>query len=82
MEGVSEALSRDTQELDHPVMALDGAAQWTCSPNSTAEVPDSDELYDRRADPFQLNNIIADNPETAARLLMELTDAMDAIRES
>lgn len=36
------------------------------------EVPDSDELYDRRADPFQLHNIIEEQPDKAAELLRTL----------
>jgi arylsulfatase A-like enzyme len=45
---------------------------WTCTPHSEVVVPDSDELYDRKKDPFQLNNIIDNNPEKAADLLKKL----------
>ena len=55
---------------------LDDAEQWTCNPGTRAEVRDGDELYDRKADPFQLNNIIADHPDVAAELLQKLTAFM------
>ena len=45
---------------------------WTCTPHSEVVVPDSDELYDRKKDPFQLNNIIDKDPEKAAELLKKL----------
>ncbi len=48
--------------------SLDGEEQWTCTPASTAEVPESDELYDRKNDPFQLNNIIDKHPDVAKKL--------------
>ncbi|MBO4318468.1 MAG: sulfatase [Mailhella sp.] len=52
--------------------SLDGADQWTCTPTSTTEVPDSDELYDRIKDPFQLHNVISEYPEIAAQLLNQV----------
>ncbi|KPK77449.1 MAG: hypothetical protein AMJ79_03070 [Phycisphaerae bacterium SM23_30] len=45
---------------------------WTCTPHSEVIVPDSDALYDRKKDPFQLNNIMDKNPEKAAELLKKL----------
>ncbi len=45
---------------------------WTCVPGAEVSVPDSDELYDRRKDPFQLKNIIAEKPEQAKELLQKL----------
>ncbi len=32
--------------------SVDGADQWTCTPASSTEVPEKDELYDRRTDPY------------------------------
>ena len=45
---------------------------WTCTVGATQEVPQEDELYDRRSDPFQLQNIIAERPDKAGELLREL----------
>lgn len=45
---------------------------WTCVPGAEVSVPQSDELYDRRSDPFQLTNIIDDNPEKAKEMLQKL----------
>lgn len=47
-------------------------AMWSCTAGAKQEVPDSDELYDRRADPFQLRNIIKEQPDKAAELLRML----------
>lgn len=53
---------------------------WTCTPGSEAQVPLSDELYDRRTDPFQLNNIIDKEPEKAKELLQQLKNFMSELR--
>ena len=55
---------------------------WTCVPGSQVTVPEQDELYDRVNDPFQLNNIIASNPEKAKELLQQLKTAMSELRIS
>lgn len=78
----TEAGRNKETELDHPIMALDGADQWTCTPNSVAEVPEKDELYDRVNDPFQLNNIIDEHKDVAHRLLMQLNDYMEDLKNS
>ena len=52
--------------------SLDGADQWTCTPGAKVEVPESDELYDRHKDPFQLHNVIAEHPDVASKLLNQL----------
>lgn len=72
----------DKAEREHPTMTLDGADQWTCVPNSSTEVPEKDELYDRKKDPFQLHNVIDRHPDVARRLLLQLTDFMDDLKES
>ncbi len=64
------------------IASLDGAAQWTCSPNSVVEIPESDELYDRRRDPFQLNNIIDQHPDVAKRMLKTLLTYMEDLANS
>ncbi|MBO4317081.1 MAG: sulfatase-like hydrolase/transferase, partial [Mailhella sp.] len=56
--------------------ALDGADQWTCNASTRAEVPEGDELYDRRTDPFQLVNVISEHPEVASELLNKLRTFM------
>ncbi len=45
---------------------------WTCVPGAEVTVPQTDELYDRRTDPFQLHNIIDQQPEKARELLQKL----------
>ena len=46
-----------------------------------AEVPESDELYDRKNDPFQLNNVIAKHPDVARRLLNKLRAYISDLKE-
>ena len=70
------AAGMSSEELYEKQRALDDTEQWTCTPGSKAEVPASDELYDRREDPFQLHNVIADYPEIAAGLLARLNAFM------
>lgn len=60
----------------------DGAAQWTCTPGSTAKVPEKDELYDRKNDPFQLNNIIDQHPDVAKELFSILREYISELRAS
>ena len=81
---VSDSVDDDT---DYKAMeeykkqrSLDGEAQWTCNPNTRTDVPEGDELYDRRNDPFQLNNIISEKPEVAAELLKTLRTFMTDMR--
>ncbi len=45
---------------------------WSCSPSANVTCPDIDGFYDRRADPFQLNNIIKERPEKAKELFDKL----------
>ena len=54
--------------------------QWTCTPGAVAEVPDEDELYDRRKDPFQLHNVISEHPDVAKQLLEKLTAVIEDLR--
>lgn len=44
---------------------------WSCSPSANVTCPDIDGFYDRRADPFQLNNI-KERPEKAKELFDKL----------
>ncbi len=60
--------------------SLDNEAQWTCTPGSKVEVPEGDELYDRKKDPFQLNNVIAKHPDVAEGLMRKLRMLMSDLR--
>ncbi|MBO4317009.1 MAG: sulfatase-like hydrolase/transferase, partial [Mailhella sp.] len=90
IEGINEskawkddALSGNAAAEHYKAMAsMDGADQWTCTPQSTTEVPETDELYDRRNDPFQLNNVIADHPDVAKMLFMKLSDYITELQNS
>ncbi len=77
----AEGLS-DAEQKYKANASLDGEAQWTCTPASTADVPEEDELYDRKADPFQLNNVIKQHPEIAQKLYMRLQDIMAELKNS
>jgi arylsulfatase A-like enzyme len=50
--------------------------QWTCVPGSLTEVPAVDGLYNRHNDPFQLENVIKENPEKARELYDKLREFM------
>lgn len=67
----------------HKKMAtLDGEAQWTCTAAASTEVPERDELYDRRTDPFQLHNIAHEHKDVAKQLLDQLKLFMAELRAS
>lgn len=55
---------------------LDGEDMWTCTPGSVAAMPDKDEFYDRKADPFQLNDIASKDPKKAKELYDTLREFM------
>ncbi|MBO4318350.1 MAG: sulfatase, partial [Mailhella sp.] len=61
---------------------LDDEEQWTCNPGTKAELRSKDELYDRRNDPWQLNNVIEQHPDIANQLLTKLTDFMADLAEN
>ncbi len=58
----------------------DGEAQWTCTPGSTVIVPEKDELYYRPTDPFQLHNVIDENPAIAEELYEKLLGIMEELK--
>ena len=64
------------------VAALDGEDQWTCTAAASSEVPARDELYCRKDDPFQLNNVSAKHPEVAKELFEQLKLFMAELRAS
>jgi len=53
---------------------------WTCAPGTAPETPHKDELYDRRSDPFQLNNLIDAKPDTAEEMSKALMEYMIGLR--
>lgn len=70
---IKNASDRDyTSENNPGKEKMRDEAMWTCTVGATQEVPDGDELYDRRVDQFQLHNIIDKEPEKAAALLRTL----------
>ncbi|MBL3582587.1 sulfatase [Oleidesulfovibrio alaskensis] len=53
---------------------------WTCTAGAKVQMPEHNELYDRRTDPFQLNNIAAQKPEVAEELLQKLKLVIGGLR--
>ncbi len=72
----------EEQKAYHNAASLDGEDQWTCTPGSTVEVPEADELYNRRTDPLQLNNVAPQYPEVAADLFKKLRTIIEDLRAS
>ncbi len=66
----------DEQRKLKQAAALDGEDQWTCTPGSVAEVPANDELYDRKKDIYQLNNVASQHPAVAKELFDKLREFM------
>ncbi|MBM3132452.1 MAG: sulfatase, partial [Chloroflexi bacterium] len=80
-EGARKAAALSEEERMHKEAAtLDGEDQWTCTPGAVAQVPERDELYDRRKDPFQLKNIADKHPQVARDLLRILKGFMAEMR--
>ena len=50
----------------------DSEEMWSCTAGAKVIVPEADELYDRKNDPFQLKNILTEKPEVAEDLLQRL----------
>lgn len=50
----------------------DNEEMWSCTAGAKVIVPERDELYCRKTDPFQLNNIIDKKPEEAEKMLQKL----------
>ena len=80
--GTKGAIQSEVEKRYQEAASLDGADQWTCTPTSSTEVPESDELYRRREDPFQLHNVLAEYPDVAKKLLARLNDYMDDLKNS
>jgi arylsulfatase A-like enzyme len=77
---MAKILSMSPQERMKLAATLDGEEQWTCTPGSVAEVPATDQLFDRQADPFQLNNIIDKDKKKANELFGELRQFMAELK--
>ncbi|MHC1713240.1 MAG: sulfatase [Solidesulfovibrio sp.] len=67
-----EASQLDYTNKDVAEELAEKEEMWSCTAGAKQEVPESDELYDRRRDPFQLNNLIAEKSEVAGELLKKL----------
>jgi arylsulfatase A-like enzyme len=70
----------DPQKRLQDAATLDGEEQWTCTPGSVASVPERDQLFDRREDPFQLRNVAQKDPGRAAELYAQLREFMAELR--
>jgi arylsulfatase A-like enzyme len=70
----------DLQKRMKEAATLDGEDQWTCTPGSVAQVPERDQLFARKADPFQLNNIASKDPKRAKELFDQLREFMAELR--
>jgi len=80
---LSKLLGESVSDLERRLKeaaTLDGEDQWTCTPGSRAEVPENDQLFDRREDPFQLNNIAQKEPKKAKELFDTLREFMAELR--
>jgi len=53
---------------------------WTCTPGATTETPKGDELYNRKEDPWQLDNVIEKHPEKGVEMLKRLREIMLEIK--
>ncbi len=80
--GVDMSVAGEVMEMYQKAASLDGEAQWTCTPGSIAQLPEKDELYDRKKDKWQLNNILDKNPDKGRELLAKLRNYMSDLRAS
>ncbi|MBW2052991.1 MAG: sulfatase [Deltaproteobacteria bacterium] len=53
---------------------------WTCTPSATTETPQGDELYKRKEDPWQLENVLDKHPEKGVEMLKKLREIMLELR--
>jgi arylsulfatase A-like enzyme len=78
--GIDILRESEEEAMHREAATLDGEDQWTCTPGSIAEVPERDELYNRKKDPFQLKNIAEKKPKKAMELLDKLLEFMGELR--
>ncbi len=72
--------STDAAARHKDAATVDGEEQWTCTPGAKADVPEKDELYDRKKDPFQLNNIIDKHPDIAKKMYDQIREFMSELK--
>ncbi len=81
----------DTKDMTDPLRQLsmygfteveENTSVWTCTLGSVAEIPEVNELYNRRRDLFQLNNLLEKEPETASEIHEALMKFMLSLRTS
>jgi arylsulfatase A-like enzyme len=79
---MSDFTAQDAYNMLKNVIGADAEAIWTGTPSLSAQVPQNDELYDRKADPFQLQNIAGKHEKKAAELYTTLSDFMANLRKT
>lgn len=78
---LKDASQRDYANVNTPGKEImKDEAMWSCTAGAKQEVPDTDELYDRRKDPFQLNNIIKEQPEKAEELIRKIKETIGELK--
>ena len=60
----------------------DSEEMWSCTAGAKVVVPENDELYCRKTDPFQLKNLIKEQPEIAEQMLQKLKLRIGQLRAS
>lgn len=55
---------------------------WTCTPGSVGETPITSELYDRKKDPYQMNNLLTREGGIARELHLQLRNRLVELRNS
>ncbi len=73
---IASDAQKDVTARHKEAASVDGADQWTCTPGTKVDVPARDELYDRKNDPFQLNNIIDKHPDIAKKMYDQVREFM------
>lgn len=78
-----DLLKQMIPDLYKEALSISGEdAIWSCTPGAKAETPTGDELYFRKEDPFQLKNVVKDEPKTANDLWITLRDHMLGLKAS
>lgn len=70
------------EEKQKNAATLDGEDQWSCTPAGKSDMPDTDQLFNRHTDKFQLDNIIDEHPEVAKMLLEQLKEFIEFIKRT
>ncbi len=80
--GMLQDMGSEVEARHKALFAADGEAQWSCTPGSVVKLPEKDELYDRKTDPFQLHNVIDQHKDVAERMFGQLREYMAELRAS